>query len=301
MLVTLKSRNFQIEDAETGNQKTVSLMLEPDGTLVVADSESEKTEIIARVPLECFPTSQVILDAVSQGLGKPYTLVRALDTVVELDESALSGLHKMPVDIFKNEYLNEVKNNALILCVDIRNFSSFLCNNREEEVFSLIKDFTSNLLSCVNQFAFGCSWYKLLGDGALIIWDNTTEQSVNEAITVFTTYTDFLNEELFKKHEGLGLAGALVTEKVFKYEISAEASQLMYRDYVGYGINLCCRLQGLAKKDELIINRGLSATSFIPYHFVSSSEYTQTLHLLKGLKEEDCSGLFFYGSGSDSL
>lgn len=301
MLVTLKSRNFQIEDAETGNQKTVSLMLEPDGTLVIADSESEKTEIIARVPLECFPTSQVILDAVSQGLGKPYTLVRALDTVVELDESALSGLHKMPVDIFKNEYLNEVKNNALILCVDIRNFSSFLCNNREEEVFSLIKDFTSNLLSCVNQFAFGCSWYKLLGDGALIIWDNTTEQSVNEAITVFTTYTDFLNEELFKKHEGLGLAGALVTEKVFKYEISAEASQLMYRDYVGYGINLCCRLQGLAKKDELIINRGLSATSFIPYHFVSSSEYTQTLHLLKGLKEEDCSGLFFYGSGSDSL
>lgn len=300
MSVTLKNKVLLIENTKTGKQKTVLLILEADGTLVIADSESDETEILARIKLKKFPTQNVILTAISQALGSPHTLIRLLDPSVVLDSSALSGLHKMPVDIFNNVYLDEVKNDALILCVDIRNFSSFLCKNREEEVFSLIKDFTSNLLSCVNQFAFGCSWYKLLGDGALIIWDKTDEKSVSEAIAVFTTYTDFANEELFNKYEGLGLAGSLVTEKVFKYEISAEASQLMYRDYVGYGINLCCRLQGLAKKDELIINRGLASTGLIPYTAVSSSDYVQSLHLLKGLKEEDCSGILFYDPDSAS-
>ncbi|MBN2811367.1 MAG: hypothetical protein JXP39_05685, partial [Spirochaetales bacterium] len=133
-----------------------------------------------------------------------------MDQSLELDSSALSGLHKMPVDIFDNVYLDEVKNDALILCVDIRNFSNFLRNNREDEVFRLIKDFTSNFLSCVNQFAFGCSWYKLLGDGALVIWDYTTRESVAEALQVFDTYTEFVNEELFKPYPGLGLGGALV-------------------------------------------------------------------------------------------
>ena len=60
-----------------------------------------------------------------------------------------------------------------------------------------------------------------------------------------------MDEELFKPYPGLGLAGALVMDKVFKYEISAEASQLKYRDYVGYGINLACRLQGLARRGRI--------------------------------------------------
>jgi hypothetical protein len=45
---------------------------------------------------------------------------------------------------------------------------------------------------------------------------------------------------------------ALVTERVFKYEISVELSELKYLDYVGYGINLSCRLQALAKANDLI-------------------------------------------------
>ena len=78
----------------------------------------------------------------------------------------LAGLKKMPIDIFDNVYLGETKPDALILCIDVRGFSNFLCSHEEKVVFSLITSFTSNFLSCVNQFGVGCSYYKLLGDGA---------------------------------------------------------------------------------------------------------------------------------------
>jgi hypothetical protein len=233
--------------------------------------------------------------------------------IIKLDPGAIIGLKKMPVDIFDGVYLGEAHNNALILCVDVRNFSDFLRSQEEmltpfdglgltevlieekdDTVFTLIKGFTSNFLSCVNQFGYGCSYYKLLGDGALVIWDETNEKSVSEAITVFDTYTDFVNEELFKPFEGLGLAGALVKEKVVKYEISAEVSQLKYRDYVGYGINLACRLQSLAGADELVLNEPLAESGLIPFRYDKSPLMIKELHQLKGLKDNDRERVLFY-------
>jgi hypothetical protein len=233
--------------------------------------------------------------------------------IINLDPGAIKGLKKMPVDIFDGIYLGETHNRALILCVDVRNFSDFLryheellkpfdglglsealVEEKDDTVFSLIKGFTSNFLSCVNQFGYDCSYYKLLGDGALVIWDETNEKSVSEAITVFDTYTDFVNEELFKPFEGLGLAGALVVEKVVKYEISAEVSQLKYRDYVGYGINLACRLQALAGANELVLNKAIADTGLIPFRSDKSPEMLKDLNSLKGLKENDCEQVLFY-------
>ncbi len=294
MLFSLKNRIITVRKIDSGCISTVHLGIENDGTLVVTDAGSPVPAFEYRIALDAFPTNDVISARIGEVLGGSYEFVAAVDTNLELDSSALSGLKKMPVDIFDNVYLDEVKPEALVLCVDIRNFSNFLRNNVEDTVFRLIKDFTSNFLSCVNQFGFGCSYYKLLGDGALIIWDDTNAQSVTEALLVFDTYLDFVNEELFRTYPTLALAGALVTDKVFKYEISAEASQLKYRDYVGYGINLACRIQGLARKDQLVINRRLANTGLVPHSVVSSQEYCDELHLLKGLKSEDCGEILFY-------
>lgn len=294
MLITLKQRMIEVEDPLTGARNALLLELEGDGTLIITDADSEVPAFTEKITLQTFPTDELILSGISRILGGNRVLVTGPHRSIELDWSALSGLRKMPVDIFDNVYLDEVKGDALILCVDIRNFSNFLRENKEEAVFKLIKDFTSNFLSCVNQYAFGCSYYKLMGDGAFIIWDDLNEQSVSEALLVFDTYIDFVNEELFRPYEGLALAGALVTEKVFKYEISAETSQLKYRDYIGYGINLVCRLQALAKKNQLIINQKLAKTGLVPHISTVASEYITELHLLKGLKEEDCEEVLFY-------
>jgi class 3 adenylate cyclase len=92
----------------------------------------------------------------------------------------------------------------------------------------------------------------------------------------------------------LGLAGALVTDKVYKYEISAEASQLKYRDYVGYGINLACRLQALASRDRLVVNEGLHALGLVPAEPDVSPLILAELRALKGLKDEDRVRTLFY-------
>ncbi len=294
MLVSLKNRIIQLKDADSGGLTQIALGLECDGTLVITDADHDIPQFTERVRLNGFPTDEAIAAAVSNALGGTREFVKALDSTIDLDASVLAGLGKMPVDIFDNVYLAEVKDDALILCVDMRNFSDFLCANPEETVFDLIKEFTSNFLSCVNQFAFDCSYYKLMGDGAIVIWDKTSQKTVSEALNVFDTYSDFTEEELFKPYGGLGLAGALVSEKVFKYEISAEASQLKYRDYVGYGINLACRLQALAHKDELIINQALRKTGYVPSESRADERVLGELQRLKGLRDEDSREALFY-------
>ncbi|MDR3167505.1 MAG: hypothetical protein LBT93_06130 [Treponema sp.] len=217
-----------------------------------------------------------------------------LDSSIELDVSSLRALRKMPIDVFNGVYLGETKREALILCIDIRNFSVFLRENDEDAVFDLIKNFTSNFLSCVNQFGFNCSYYKLVGDGAIVIWDEATESHLVEAMTVFNEYREFLNEDLFVNTPILGLAGAMVLERVFKYEISAEASGLKYRDYVGYGINLACRLQTLADKNELIINKKLVVEKRVPVVEKDKSTLSHNIAFLKGLKDEDRERVYKY-------
>ena len=143
-------------------------------------------------------------------LGKEFDASENHNVILELDTGAVEGLKKMPVDMFDGIYVGKAYNNALSLCIDIRNFSDFLCSQEDDTVFRLIKEFTSNLLSCINQFGYGCSYYKFLGDGVLVIWDETNETSIGEALIVFNSYEDFLKEELFKPFKTLGLGGALV-------------------------------------------------------------------------------------------
>ncbi|PIE98430.1 MAG: hypothetical protein CR988_03180 [Treponema sp.] len=219
--------------------------------------------------------------------------------MVELDRFTRAGLEKVPIDFFDGNYLGEAKEQALVLCLDIRGFSKFFRDNDEQVVFKLITSFTSNLLSCINQFAYGCSYYKLLGDGVLVIWDEFNDQALKEAVSVFTTYSEFSNEEFFTEFPSMGLAGALVLDKVFKYEISAEASQLKYRDYVGYAINLASRLEGVANKDELVVNKKLADTKKLKIKINDSDDMKTTLSLLKGLRAEDQEHAYFFDGFED--
>ncbi|WP_051150683.1 hypothetical protein [Treponema pedis] len=218
----------------------------------------------------------------------------AKDVPITLDTMTLDALSKMPVDIFDNIYLGETRPHSLILCIDVRGFSDFMCSYEEKTVFSLIKSFTSNLLSCINQFGYNCSYYKLLGDGALVIWDKLDGTAIKEAVDIFQTYMEFSHEELFKPYKNLSLGGALVLDTVYKYEISAEASQLKYRDYVGYGINLACRLQNLAAGGELIVCKKLVDIGAVYAKKKTEPETLEKLKELKGLKPEDKDSLYLY-------
>lgn len=293
-IVDLRNKQLRVRNVATGELRSLAASFGRDGNLTLLDLNTGLPAQEGYYKFNTWPDDQSVMEAVSTLLGSAHTLESVMDQGVELDSSALEGLGKMPVDIFDDVYLEQVKARALVLCVDIRNFSDFLCSNEEEAVFRLIKAFTSNFLSCVNQFGYGCSYYKLMGDGAIVIWDDTDSGSVAAAVQVFDTYTEFLNEELFKDYPGLSMAGALVCDKVFKYEISAEAAQLKYRDYVGYGINLACRIQTLAKGDELAINRTLADTDLIPFREDRDPDLVAELRTLKGLKIEDRGIMLYY-------
>ena len=146
MLVSLKNRIIQLKDADSGGLTQIALGLECDGTLVITDADHDIPQFTERVRLNGFPTDEAIAAAVSNALGGTREFVKALDSTIDLDASVLAGLGKMPVDIFDNVYLAEVKDDALILCVDMRNFSDFLCANPEETVFDLIKEFRNNFV-----------------------------------------------------------------------------------------------------------------------------------------------------------
>ncbi|MEL3908894.1 MAG: hypothetical protein P1P64_07815 [Treponemataceae bacterium] len=216
--------------------------------------------------------------------------------IIELDSFTRAGLQKVPIDFFEGDYLSKIYEEALVLCVDMRGFSNFLSSNKESIVFKLLTQFTSNLLSCINQVGYGCSYYKLLGDGALVIWDEASDAHLAEAVNVFRTYSEFLDEELFDEYPELGFSGALVLEKIFKYEISAEASQLKYRDYVGYGLNLACRLENVGKKHQLIVNKVLAESGKITFKKDTSEKARNSLNLLKGLHDEDREAIYLFES-----
>lgn len=231
---------------------------------------------------------------IQSDLQKEMTPTPSETKAIELDSLSIKALSKMPVDVFDNVYLGETRPHSLILCIDVRGFSNFMRSNEEKIVFSLITSFTSNFLSCVNQYGYNCSYYKLLGDGALVIWDKFDGTAIKEAVAVFKTYTEFVDEELFKPYKNLSLGGALVLDKIYKYEISAEAPQLKYRDYVGYGINLACRLQNLAVNGELIVSKKLVDMGAIYAKKSDDPELLKKLRSLKGVKTEDQEDLYFY-------
>jgi class 3 adenylate cyclase len=297
-IISIRNKQLRVRNTVTGELRSFIASFGNDGSLTLSDLESGLPALEIRQRFNTWPDDQAVMHAVSELLGTSHTLESVADRGTMLDPSALAGLGKMPVDIFDDVYLEQVKSQALVLCVDIRNFSDFLCCHDEEDVFRLIKDFTSNLLSCVNQFGYGCSYYKLMGDGAIVIWDETDADSVTSALQVFDSYTEFLNEDLFRGHPGLSMAGALVCDKVFKYEISAEASQLKYRDYVGYGINLACRIQALAKGNELVINRNLADTRLVPFREDRDPDLVAELRTLKGLRLEDRDSVLYYEKDS---
>ncbi|AEJ20567.1 hypothetical protein [Gracilinema caldarium] len=298
MIVNIYPSRWIVKDPnkkdEFNQDHQIMLVLEEDQTLVIADIHSDIPKTLYRQKLMALPPDEELQRIIGEVFGIEKPEVRPYNPNVELDTSALQGLKKMPVDIFHNDYLDEKKPAALVLCTDIRNFSGFLRDHDEGTVFKLIKEFTSNFLSCVNQFGYGCSYYKLLGDGALIIWDETNEATIQEALAVFDTYIEFLETDLFCEYPQLGLGGALVSETLYKYEISAEASQLKYRDYIGYGINLAARIQGLAQKNQLVINKALAKSGKIPYQTSEDPIIIEELKRLKGLKEEDLERLYYY-------
>lgn len=206
---------------------------------------------------------------------------------VLVDAAVIREMVRTPVslrdDIYEKGYVE-----ALALCIDLRGFSSFAASAERERVTAFLEKYSQELLAAVN--GYSASYYKLLGDGALVIWDEAGPESAEACRDLFRLLREVV-AELAEAHRcDCALAGGLVLDELYKYEIFGECSGLKYRDYVGYGINIAFRLQSIAGRGELLGSPSVEAR----FRFGSApleASRKPTRASIKGIRDEDYEGI----------
>jgi len=224
-----------------------------------------------------------------------FDLIGSEDDTIKVESYVLDSMRKTPISFADGIYGKEFIP-ALILCIDLRQFSDFARDNPKEKLINFLAKYTQELLATINLFSV--SYYKLLGDGALIIWDKPGKKQLEEAIKLF----DLLRSVV----QGIGkdfcfpnnIAGGIAQDEVYKYEIYAECSGLKYRDYIGYGINYVFRLQTFAESRELLCNRSIPDSYGFTLPFLES-ERKPDRKTLKGIRDSDYSDIYILRSSSD--
>lgn len=210
------------------------------------------------------------------------------DDTIDVQRKVLEEMQKTPISFMDGDYEKEFLQ-ALILCVDLRGFSDYTRDHPRSKVKKFLEKYTQELLAAINMF--DVSYYKLLGDGALVIWDRPDMTGAARAITLFKLLRNVV--EGLRSGSGFpnNIAGCIACEELYKYEIGAECSGLKYRDYLGYGINLVTRLQSLAVSGELLAN-GCMLRKFGMKAELLPAERKPNRNFLKGLRDEDYDSLY---------
>lgn len=182
-------------------------------------------------------------------------------------------------DLYEKGYVE-----ALVLCIDLRGFSSYARDNDPELVAGFLERYSQELLAAVN--GYSASYYKLLGDGALVIWDRADEESMEACRELFGLLREVIDAVAELHGSSCALAGAATTGRLYKYEIFGECSGLKYRDYIGYAINCAFRLQSVAAAGELLCQAGLAERFGLELPALEEAR-KPARHALKGLYDRD--------------
>lgn len=252
-------------------------------TLIPQDSCGVLRDQVRRLP---FAPNLSLDELIRVGLSPfldGFTLVEVEGDTAEVEFSVLREMDKTPISLKDGCYGKEFLD-ALILCLDLRQFSSYARDGERGRVQGFLERYTQELLAGIN--GYPVSYYKLLGDGALALWDHPTRSDLDSAIELFTILRSILGEIGSEFGYPHNLAGALVLDEVYKYEIYAESSGLKYRDYVGYGLNYAFRLQTMAKAGVLLASRNVERDFDLGLPLLDAASKPRR-DSLKGVRDED--------------
>jgi class 3 adenylate cyclase len=205
--------------------------------------------------------------------------------------SVLREMQRTPVSLRDDRYEKGYVD-ALALCMDLRGFSSYARDNEPELVAAFLEKYSQELLAAVN--GFSASYYKLLGDGALIIWDRADADSMAACVELFRLLDEVVDCVAVLHGSSCALAGAVTQGSLYKYEIFGECSGLKYRDYIGYAINIAFRLQSMAGPGELL-GQAASAGRFGVSAAPLPPERRPSRQSIKGMRDEDYEGIVILG------
>ena len=219
--------------------------------------------------------------------GVSYDLSDDEGEPVLVEPSVIREMERTPVSLRDDRYeKNYVE--ALVLCIDLRGFSSYARDNDPDLVAAFLEKYTQELLAAVN--GYSASYYKLLGDGALVIWDRADAEAMSACTELFGLLSEVVDAIAVLHHSNCALAGASTCGKLYKYEIFGECSGLKYRDYIGYAINCAFRLQSVASARELLGQTSLAELFGMDAPLLDSGRKPPR-QSLKGLYDSDYEGI----------
>jgi class 3 adenylate cyclase len=194
---------------------------------------------------------------------------------------------RTPISLRDDSY-EKGYHDALALSLDLRGFSSFTKDANRDLVAAFIEKYSQELLAAVN--GYSASYYKLLGDGALVIWDEANPAYVDDCRDLFRLLREVVAELAASYGSSCSLAGGLTLDSLYKYEIFGECSGLKYRDYIGYGINIASRLQSIAGPGELLASPSVENCFALGAPLLPPSR-KPPMGSIKGLRDADWEGI----------
>lgn len=226
------------------------------------------------------------IDGISLG-GDPVIDREELAPSILVEADIQREMSRTPVSL-RNDSYEKGYHEALALSLDLRGFSSFTKDTGSELVAAFIEKYSQELLAAVN--GYSASYYKLLGDGALVIWDEATPAHVEDCRDLFRLLRDVVSELAASYGSSCALAGGLALDTLYKYEIFGECSGLKYRDYIGYGINIAFRLQSFAGSGELLASPSVKSRFSLDVPLLPPAKKPPK-GSIKGLRDEDWEGI----------
>ena len=217
-----------------------------------------------------------------------FDLIGTDGETTEIERTVIYEMRKTPISL-KDGVYEKGYVRSMCLCLDLREFSSFARDSRREMVQGFLERYTQELLAGIN--GYSVSYYKLLGDGALVIWDEPSYEDLIGALEFFEILRGIVRDVGAEFGYCGCVAGALAIDELYKYEMYAETSGLKYRDYIGYGINYVFRLQAMAAAGELLANKSIVDRFGLELERFPESRKPERGGI-KGIKDEDYEAIF---------
>jgi class 3 adenylate cyclase len=242
-------------DSLSGEIVAVDTLLERGSLLIVPERNGliDFERVVKTTPPPDGDAERAIRESTGTLLDG-FDLIETEDESMEVDRRVITSMRKTPISFADGSYEKEFLD-ALVLCIDLRGFSEYVRDKPKERVKDFLEKYTQELLATINLFPV--SYYKLLGDGALVIWDKADKVGLDQAVRLFELLRLVLRGLCEDYEFPNNIAGGIAYGEVYKYELFAECSGLKYRDYLGYGVNYVFRLQAFAESGELLANRSI--------------------------------------------
>lgn len=184
-----------------------------------------------------------------------------------------------------------MRTDACVLFADLRGSSSWNLQAEYEHVLVVANEMVNFVKRGVREYY--CDYWKLLGDGLLMVWDAVEEgelradHALAAAFDMHKHYWYLRRDASFDVPVGFGIA--VTGGPVTKFWSKDWLDLLMIVDYVGPIVNQAARMQSVARPGQVLVDRRVRQASSDEWHVFGDVTRRQQADLrkAKGTRREE--------------